>query len=114
VLTEATPESPAASIEVREPASGQDYVSVVALIGEHDLATRDQLAEVLAPILGPVLVDLSACSFIDSTIISVLIGTHQSLAQVGHGVELRVPPAGYVRRTLTVSGVEAILPLHQA
>jgi anti-anti-sigma factor len=114
MLTEATPGSPPTSIEIREPALGEAFASIVALIGEHDLATRDAVAETLEPIFGNVLVDLVECSFIDSTIISVLINSHQTLRREGHHLELRVPAGGYVRRTLKVSGVDAILALHES
>jgi anti-anti-sigma factor len=114
VLSEVTTESRTPAIELREPVAGGDWAAVVALLGEHDLATRDAVAETLEPIFGNVLIDLSECTFVDSAIIAVLITAYQSLAREGHRVELRLPAGGYVRRTLSVSGVDAIIPLHQS
>jgi len=47
------------------------------------------------------LVDLTECSFIDSTIIEVLIGNAKDLEREGHFLEIVAPPEkGVIARTL--------------
>jgi anti-sigma B factor antagonist len=52
-------------------------LAVVSLIGDHDLTTSDVLDQALARAAAArrrhVLVDLSACTFIDSTVIEALL-----------------------------------------
>ena len=80
------------SVDLR-PADEPRFVAVVRLRGEHDLATGNELRAVLAWIDGNVLVDLAACEFIDSTVISVLISSDHERAKEGQRLELRVPKA---------------------
>jgi anti-anti-sigma factor len=68
------------------------YVAVVALRGEHDVATSEAVRVALRPLHGVVLVDLSDCEFIDSTIIETLLAFAQQLASEGHHLELVLPP----------------------
>jgi anti-anti-sigma factor len=68
------------------------YAAVVALRGEHDVATSEAVRVALEPLRGAVLVDLGACEFIDSTIIETLLGYGQQLAAKGHRLELLLPP----------------------
>ena len=52
-------------------------VAVVTMRGEHDLSTASQVARALerAAVHSDVLVDLSRCGFIDSTVIAALVKT---------------------------------------
>jgi anti-anti-sigma factor len=84
----ATPDRP--GIDVTLDTGG--YMAVVALRGEHDIATRDAVRVALGRLRGPVLVDLADCEFIDSTIIETLLAYAQQLAAEGHHLELRLPP----------------------
>lgn len=107
-------ETNGATVEVElRPVSAPAFAAVVRLCGEHDLATGDDLRTALAPVHGSVLVDLSECSFVDSTVIGVLVADHQSRIREGHRLELLVPAENtHVTRTLNVSGVGRLLPLH--
>ena len=97
-------------VELRSAAYG--YAAVVALHGEHDLATSSELALVLSSVSGSVLVDLSACLFIDCTVIRVLLDETRSRARDGHRLALVVPPTnGPVRRVAEIIGLPALIPI---
>lgn len=86
---------------------------VVTLAGELDVTTvpalRDLLAE--AVLVNPVVdVDVARLTFLDSTILSVLVAAHQVAVNAGGTLTL-LNPTGHVRRILTITG---ILPLLEA
>ncbi|MFE9651822.1 STAS domain-containing protein [Micromonospora sp. NPDC006431] len=84
--------------------------AVVTLSGELDLTAVDQLRDLLTTTLqaNPVLdVDLSQLTFLDSTILSVLVTAHHDATAAGGTLNL-INPTGHVRKVLTVTG---ILPL---
>jgi anti-anti-sigma factor len=94
--------TPAIDVELR-PARAPRFAALVTLRGEHDLATTEQLREALRPLLGDVLVDLSECTFVDSTTIGSLIVAAQELGREGHELSLVVPPANeHIARTLEI------------
>jgi anti-anti-sigma factor len=99
-------------VELR-PAHAAGYAALVTLSGEHDLATSEELGATLAPIDGNLLVDLSPCEFIDSSVIGVLIGKSTGLVREGHRLELVVPAANtVVRRVVEVVGLRSLMPVH--
>lgn len=101
----------ASEIEVSfRPALLQAFAGVVTLRGEHDVATTSELDQVLASIEGDILVDLTACSFIDSSVIGVLIGAVRALARDGHRLELVIPEANTaVSRIADVVGLRTFV-----
>jgi anti-anti-sigma factor len=88
-------------VELR-PAYATAYVAVVALRGEHDLATCMKVADALAPIDGDVLLDLTGCEFIDATVIGVVVSKLVSLQREGHRLDLLIDPATYVARVVDI------------
>jgi anti-anti-sigma factor len=89
--------------------------AVVALVGEHDLHSREALSATLASAAEGrnVLVDLSRCSFVDSAIISLLLITQRTLEQRDGRCELVIPPdAGYVRRLFEITGIAGLFRVH--
>ena len=99
-------------VELR-PAHAAGYAALVTLSGEHDLATSDELGATLAPIDGNLLVDLSPCEFIDSSVIGVLIGKSSDLAREGNRLELVVPSGNtMVTRVVDVVGLRSLMPVH--
>lgn len=91
---------------------------VVALRGEHDIATADRLAERFDEIFAEgtkIVVDLSEADFIDSSTVRVILKAYR-YAEATHGdkVVLVVPPANAtLQRLLEVSGLGRILPVFQ-
>jgi anti-anti-sigma factor len=103
---------PPIEIYVHRP-EGFAFAAVVRLRGEHDISTRDDLVRALTPMFGNILVDLSDCSFIDSTIIGVLIVDSRTRQREGQRLELLVPPENTtVARTLDISGVGSVMMIH--
>lgn len=90
-------------------------LAVVSMRGEHDLSTVPALAQALeqAAAHSNVLVDLSECSFMDSSVIQVLIKTAQSLKARGEQLVLVIPPEQrVVARVAELTGLSEILPIH--
>ena len=91
------------------------YAAVVSLHGEHDLATAPTIRDALSSLYGPVLLDLSPCEFMDSTVIRTILDKHRQLESDGHRLDLLVPPhRKTIRRVLDVSGLRLVLAVHDA
>jgi anti-anti-sigma factor len=89
--------------------------AIVALVGEHDLHSRAALRATLAYAAEQrdVLVDLSHCSFVDSTIISLLLATQRTLSARDGRCELIIPPqAAYVTRLFEITGIAGLFTVH--
>jgi anti-anti-sigma factor len=83
--------------------------------GEHDLGDRRALAETLVAVGDgcDVLVDLSECTFIDSTVLGVLLAAAQEREAAGVRLGLVIPPETHiVYRITSVAGVAAFLPIY--
>ena len=103
------------SVDVEyDPEDEPRFVAVVYLRGEHDLATTPAVADAIASISGSVLVDLSDCDFIDSTVIGTLFDHARSIKANGHVLEIVVPSGGNVARTLELVQMHELLPIHSA
>lgn len=103
--------APEPGVTVRfSPESPEGYAAIVSLHGEHDLATSPDLRAALAPIFGDVVVDLTRCEFIDSTVIGILLAKHGDLKREGRRVDLVVPLANArVTRVVDVIGMRDLL-----
>ena len=88
--------------------------TVVRVAGELDLSTHDRLGDELTAIAaggGAIVVDLSACDFIDSSGIRALLIGRQAAEDNGGTVVLAAPKPQVVR-ILDVTGVASVLPIH--
>ena len=86
-------DDPAASVDVAyAPADEPRFATIVYLRGEHDLATTPQVVDAISEISGSVLVDLSDCDFIDSTVIGALFDYARSINESGSTLEIVAPP----------------------
>jgi anti-anti-sigma factor len=112
----APPARPAASVEVGlRPPAWPSFAAIVTLRGEHDLATSQDVRRTLGPIYGNVLVDLSDCGFIDSTVIGALLTKYQELEREGHRLELIVSSENpTIARTLSIVGLDTLVVVHQS
>jgi anti-sigma B factor antagonist len=91
-------------------------VSVVRVLGEHDLSTRGPLADELERVSGRggrVVVDLSEAEFIDSTILGVLIGGHRQVTAAAGSYALVAPSGGRPRRLLEMTRVADRIPVFE-
>lgn len=102
-------------IDVREIPGGAGVV--VALRGDHDLSTKPRVVEALSRLRrespAVVVIDLRQCSFVDSTIIAVILAAGGSDTPREPRVSVVLPDdASYVCRALSVIGLRDLLPVH--
>jgi anti-sigma B factor antagonist len=87
------------------------------LSGEMDLRAasdlREHLLRALAEGHGNLVLDLAELSFIDSTIISVLIMARKRAVTLNGEVRLRNVP-GRIQRILTITGIDSLFPTDDA
>jgi anti-anti-sigma factor len=102
---------PSIEVELRTDAATR-FAAVVMLRGEHDIATAPAVGDAIGAISGNVLVDLCECSFLDSSIIRVLLATSKTLERDAHYLELVVPPNAIIARTLDIVGVRDLVVVH--
>jgi anti-anti-sigma factor len=100
------------TVEVGHHARGLAYV---CLRGEHDLSS----AEIVKPALetavanASVMVDLSACTFIDSTVITWLIRAAKTAEQRSERFVLVIPPdQAAVARAAEMTQLGEIIPIY--
>ena len=94
-----------------------DGVHIVSVRGELDLATAPELREMLDEVLAgetPILIDLTACEFIDSTGIAVIVRAWQMRqgkdgASEAGGLLGLCAPDKQVSRLLEVTGVDSTI-----
>ncbi len=99
-------------VELGRPTDG---LAVVTLAGEVDLYTAPKFHEVLLQGIDGgarhVVVDLSAVTFINSTVLGVLVHGAKRLGPDGGALHLVCGPGG-VRRILEVSGLAGVFAMH--
>jgi anti-anti-sigma factor len=113
VPADMTPMRACSSIEVDSSSPG---VSIVALRGEHDVNSWTDVVLALAPAGArlAVLVDLSECTFMDSTVITALLVASKQLGLRGGALEVVIAPGeNAIRRTLQLMSVGALLSIHE-
>jgi anti-anti-sigma factor len=89
------------------------HTTVVVLLGEHDLHTSEIVKEQLARarITAAIVVDLTRCAFLDSTIIGDLLAAKN--AWPPRRVLLVMPPArSIVSRALNLVRIDQIIPTY--
>jgi len=90
-------------------------ISEVAIAGEVDLATVDRLAATIDRMVdGPedILLDLTACDFIDSSGLALLVRCHQNLAVEGRRLILH-GCRGQVERILQLTELDGALVIQR-
>jgi anti-anti-sigma factor len=91
---------------------------VLSLHGEIDIGTGPGLQEVLLPVLerqtGPVVVDLSEVSFMDSTGVHVLVDTRRRLEAQNRPLAIACREGGQVHRLLALVGLLDLLTVHSS
>jgi len=84
----------------------RDGAVVVELLGEHDLAIRDQTDKLLAELVDAhnlVVVDVSEASYIDSSILASLVRAHRRAEERGSQVRIQLGSAAIVRKLFEIS-----------
>ncbi|MFL6134900.1 MAG: STAS domain-containing protein [Nocardioidaceae bacterium] len=91
-----------------------DGCTVVFARGEIDLAASPIMREVMTKAVEScrhVIVDLSAVSFLDSTGLGVLLGTHKTVAAARRSMSL-AGPCGFVAKVLSITRIDEAIPVH--
>jgi anti-sigma B factor antagonist len=102
---------PTVEVEIRSPEA-----AVVTLSGEHDLLTKPVLARALTRAIAHsnVLVDLTGCTFIDSSVIGELVSASRALAERQGRLELLIPSSPtIVSRVLRMTAIDAVVAIHE-
>jgi len=90
-------------------------VAIVTLRGDHDAGREQALRDALEG-TGPqlnVIVDLTECTFVDSSVVATLMAAGRELEARGGMLALVIPPkATSVQRAAKLSGLAEALPLH--
>jgi anti-sigma B factor antagonist len=98
------------TLSVERTSDGE--VEVVAVTGEIDIASAPRLITGLNDAVGncetPVVVDLSAVDFMDSTGLALLLNAHRRLSRRGKGFAV-VCADGPVRRVFTITDMVDVL-----
>ncbi len=90
-------------LKVRQPRTG---TAVVEVLGEHDLSTRDETADLFARLVAEndlVVIDISEAHFIDSSFLNNLAKAQRDAREREHTVLLQVGTHPAVRRMLDVT-----------
>jgi len=93
---------------------GVDRSDVIRIVGEADLGFASQLKETLESVGAagrPMVLDLSACRYFDSTIISALLW---AVKQFGQRFALVIPDDSPLLRILRICELEDALPIEQS
>jgi anti-sigma B factor antagonist len=87
--------------------------SVVRVDGELDLATKQHLEEAVerADPSGRLVIDLTACTFLDSSAVRVLMSTARSAQAAGGNLSLVASDPGLLR-VLEIAAVDTVLSVH--
>jgi anti-sigma B factor antagonist len=92
-----------------------DEVAVVVVEGEHDVYTAPSLGEQLDSLLDegvPCVIDLTPATFVDSSVLRVLLETRRRADERGIGFAIALGQDGPVRRVLDITGLVPVLPVH--
>ena len=112
--TQETQWTTARGIELEVPQPG---TAIVKLRGELDLSTRARLTHVLAgaSAQATVLVDLSECTFADSTVVAALVTASAEVRKCGGRLELVIPPAAWApRRLAELAHLADVVPIYES
>jgi anti-sigma B factor antagonist len=94
-------------------ASGTGRVTVVSLVGDHDLASAEQIRQKLLELssnVALVVLDFDATTFVDSSVLGVFVGAAKRAARHGNRL-IGVNAKGIVLRALTMTGIDVLLDL---
>lgn len=104
----------APAIEFEVPQTG---TAIVKLRGELDLSSKPRLTQALAGASeqAKVLVDLSECTFADSSVVRALVTATAELRERGGRLELVIPPAANaVHRLAQLARLSDSVAIHES
>jgi anti-sigma B factor antagonist len=87
---------------------------LVSVEGELEISTVEQLAdpaEVAIRAGCPLVLDLSECSFIDSTVLRFVLRTHRALSAVGEAMAVVSGDNSHLRKLLSITAIDLSVPV---
>lgn len=101
-------------LEVTVKASSEGGATVVWIEGDLDVATSSELEAALESVDAGkrIVVDLSGCTFLDSSALRVLVHAARAAETAGGTVALVTQDLG-ILRVLAIAKVDSVLPVHQ-
>ncbi len=94
-----------------------DGLAVVSISGEHDLSTAPDLGSQLAGLTEGregIVLDMSPASFVDSSILGVILDSRRSARESGQAFEVvHDGKTEAVARVLEITGLRRELPVHE-
>ena len=108
------PEASSVAVWVGPAGDDGQYAAVVELSGEHDISTCREVERALSSIRGDLLVDLTDCSFMDSSVLSVILRKARTLSVDGHGLEIRSRPGSAVAHMLEIASIFDLVNVRKA
>ena len=96
-------------VQVERPADG---TAVVVFSGEHDMATEHEVRDLLHSLVRwekLIVADFSSASFVDSSMLGVLVDTHEQARELGKTFRLQLGTAAIVQRAFEICGVFAVI-----
>jgi len=105
----------AGDLEVRVEPSAHGDATLVRVDGDLDMATSPELEEALegADVRKRVVIDLSGCTFLDSSAVRALVAGARAAESAGGEVVLVTRDPG-ILRVLEIASVEMMLPVHDS
>jgi anti-sigma B factor antagonist len=97
-------------------ATTEGGASIISVKGELDLSTADQLARSVWEASSgthQLVLDLSACTFIDSSGLRVVLSMHKDLGEAGKATAI-VASDGHVRKLLSLTAIDQSIPVFPA
>ena len=96
-------------VGLEQPTAG---TAIASFRGEHDVATRDAVSELLRSLLEQnelVVADFSAARFVDGAILGALLDTDREAKSQGRTFRLQLATAPIVQRAFDISGVSEMI-----
>jgi anti-sigma B factor antagonist len=103
----------AGDVEVTVETLPEGRAVVVRVEGDLDLATSSDFEQAIetADLGQRIVIDLSECTFLDSSAVRVLVQTARAAEAVG-GTVVLIARDPSVRRVLEIAAVDTVLPVH--
>ena len=93
----------------------RDGTWLVWVVGELDLHTAPELERALLGVpgegVGAVMVDLSGCTFLDSTALAMLVEANRRLGDANGGLKI-IGTAAAVRRPFEIAGLDRLFTFY--
>jgi hypothetical protein len=79
--------------------------TLIQVAGEHTYSSRAVLLEALERVEGHTVIDLTACTYLDASVIAAIIGKALALGKLVYRLELVVPSSGSISQRFARLGV---------